>query len=124
MPPQTELVDLRRAGINEIIPSVTEKLCWKDCLEDGWEPVGYKHDSSSDFTFCCLTRHIPKKVPPASPIGLERATPEQLRDWKLDQWAQAPYQYARSNKVRNRRTRFERRLLTIEEERFATFLPA
>ena len=100
-------------------------LC-EDLLQPGWWPLElsrHAHRPQSSFNFSCLTRHKAKLKPLNNPRGLERATAQALQRWRLDEFAQSPYQYADHNVVCNLTSGKVRRLVAYEEEKLSGYPP-
>jgi hypothetical protein len=111
--------------VSEVIPPAVRVSC-DAILQPGWVPAalwdeqGQRTKVREDtFNFQCLTRRIPLSKPMRAPRGLERCTAEELGEWREECWDQAPYHYARSNKVISVRDKNlkPRRLIIHEEEK-------
>ena len=88
-------------------------------LEPNWTPCAVLDGARPEqFCFACLTTRVPRAEPMSQPCGIADCTGAELRDWQSHQWDQAPYHYARQNKVASDRLpASSRRLIANECER-------
>ena len=68
-----------------------------------------------NFAFRCLKTKSDRQSPDPQAVGLDKASPESLKAWEADEWAQAPCEYDSSNMVMDCAGDV-RRLLLCEEE--------
>ena len=111
-PPGTKVIE-SESGISVIKP-IVQCTQDEDVLLKGWSRC-------SAAPLRCFTTHKPGRRQP-QPHGLRDASPEALRRWELDEYAQAPYHYAQSNCVMDKEGRI-RRILPIEAEGYMGYPP-